>query len=163
MSGPTFQPPIHLDPNQDPAQQTAFINQNFLSLANALESNSFRIVSSGETSLASANFITASNSYGSGTGFAFPVTQTIPHKLNYIPFPLAVVDNGNNYIPLPYTFNGGNGTNYYVQFTVKAQTDINNLYIAIDAFGYNSPAFGGGGIPSPSLSIKYFLLQQSAN
>lgn len=46
MSGSSFQPPINLDPNQDPSQQTAFINQNFQQLANSL--NPY-IVSDGTT------------------------------------------------------------------------------------------------------------------
>ena len=36
MAGSSFQPPIHLDPNQEPGQQMAFINQNFQAVANSL-------------------------------------------------------------------------------------------------------------------------------
>jgi hypothetical protein len=43
---PSSQPPTNLDPNQDHAQQLAFINQNFQSLANALNP---LIVSDGTT------------------------------------------------------------------------------------------------------------------
>lgn len=36
MPASNFQPPIHIDPTQDSAQQVSFINQNFQSLASAL-------------------------------------------------------------------------------------------------------------------------------
>jgi hypothetical protein len=51
MSGTTFQPPINIDPSQDAAQQVAFINQNFQSIASALQSNSFRILEQGEATI----------------------------------------------------------------------------------------------------------------
>lgn len=41
MAGSSFQPPINLDPTQEPTQQIAFINQNFQNLASSL--NPFQI------------------------------------------------------------------------------------------------------------------------
>lgn len=141
----TFQPPIHLDPNQDSGQQTAFINQNFQTLAAALESNSFRIVLPGLTSIQATGNTT--------------VIYTIPHNLGYIPIPfcfLSASDNGI-YYPLPmWTSLSRDDINHQVKFQtwIDANTDIENLYIEF----FNSLAATQG-----PFNVQYYLLQQTAS
>lgn len=97
MAASTFQPPIHLDPNQDPSQQSAFINENFQTITSTLETNSFRIVQEAQVS-------------SSNSGNTISV-KTIPHNLGFAPIPFVyltgqtrtlgslVITNAN--IPLP--------------------------------------------------------------
>lgn len=90
MSGTTFQPPINIDPTQDPSQQVAFINQNFQSLANALQSNSFRIIDRGQAVIGQS----------SHTGGSITTISTLaPFSTTYSFFPIVlgfVVSNTGN-------------------------------------------------------------------
>lgn len=157
MSGSTFQPPIHLDPNQDPAQQTAFINQNFQTIASTLESNSFRIVTGGLTSVSSD---------GSATNWT-----TVAHNLGFAPVVFAyltgvnlsgITSNGN--IPLPTwagasvdtlkstALNGGVAKPVFIMSSwIEAVADATNFYVVL----YNAT-----GASISALPVQYYLVQQ---
>lgn len=141
MTGSTFQPPTHLDPNQDSSQQVAFINQNFQSLAATLETNSFRIVNKDTVGVPIVN----------GT-----IQQTtITHNLGYIPVILAFLALGtNNWAPLPYT-----------PFASGATNISSNLSIAI--FNITSTTFQiwtmAGNPGNNTFNITYYILQETVN
>lgn len=138
-------PPIQLDPSMDTGHQLAFINQNFNNIANVIQQNSFVILKSGTFSiLAPAN----NNN-----------TTTVPHNLGFLPIPLCFLSTANNtvYYPLPqWTSASRDDVNSVVKFStwIDCNVDSTNLYIDfINALpGANGP-----------FTIKYFLLQQTAN
>lgn len=164
MAGSTFQPPIHLDPNQDPGQQTAFINQNFQSLAAALETNSFRIVSEGTLTIPSY----------SPTFFVFKTytnqsfSTTVTHNLGFVPAVLAyVTDNaGTLYELMPYVnvnAGGGNSVSGGGLSIVNADVVVTStsIYATSSMTCYGDYNFSG--IVQSATTIKYYLLQQTGN
>lgn len=163
MAGSTFQPPIHLDPSQDNNQQTSFINQNFQTIASTLETNSFRIVTQGITSLTTS---------GAGTSI-----KTIPHNLGFSPIPFVyltgqtrtsgslTITNAN----IPFPTWGFNFTSDTILATATSSgiarplagfqayfdcvADTTNLYV----FLINSTASSG------TFNIQYYLVQQPSS
>lgn len=164
MSGSTFQPPIHLDPTQGADQQTAFINQNFQTLASALETNSFRIVVGPITT----GITTSGNSVD---------TVTIAHGLGYAPIPFGfmndvtitgpsgiITNNGNLPLPTWVSLTGdtikSTATNSGValpiiafKIYVQIVSDATNVYILL------INATGSGGT---TYNVTYYLTQQPA-
>lgn len=154
MAGSTFQPPIHLDTTQGAPQQTAFINQNFQTIASTLETNSFRIVDRGTVGVA---------------GNASTTTwSTIPHNLGFVPVPFVflnditrtigstVVTTDAN-IPFPtWTSLTPDNVNHVINFGtyLDCVVDETNLYIFI----FNSTSSTVG-----PLQISYYLCQQPTN
>lgn len=161
--GSTFQPPIHIDPTQDPSAQVSFINQNFQTIASTLETNSFRIVSSGEAGISSNGATVTWNS--------------VPHNLGFAPIPFAfltgvtvtagasVISSDAN-IPIPtYTnatfdtvkasaMNSGNALPIVAFNTyIEVFCDTTNLYIVL----YNAT-----GSTVANHNIQYYLVQQPA-
>lgn len=151
MAGSTFQPPIHLDPTQDSGQQTAFINQNFQSLAAALETNSLRIVLEGDNTMPSVIATAAAANWGHNTS-----AKAVPHNLGYIPIVIAALNLGTySFIPitrmvLPSPNTPGWESNYIA-------ADETNLYLNVDVTTFGANLSAGGA------SVKYYLIQQSAN
>lgn len=109
--------------------------------------NVFKIVSTGTTSLTMTD-----GTSGSTT------TVTIPHGLGYIPVVLAFFSDGGVYRPIPNwsVVLSFDTTNDFVKFTawVDMTVDATNLKF----IGYNTSAG-----ESPAYSIKYYLLQETAN
>lgn len=153
MDGSTFQPPIHLDPNQDPSQQAAFINQNFQNLAATLESNSFRVVSTinSEFILPAVPGVTNGWSYGNQT-------VTIPHGLNITPLPFGAFFDGSTYTQLPDTKLNfvSPSSPYWEQWRVRV--DATNVYLDTFVTAFNLTVTGPSTYPAVIL-----LLQQVAN
>lgn len=148
----TFQPPIHLDPNQDSSQQTSFINQNFQSLAAALESNSFRIVSEGNLTIPSFN---STSTTGNFTTKNSSVSYT--HNLGYTPFPLVSLQNGTQYSPIPFSNVVGIGTTAsWVTYLVGVDNAALTVTAQLTLFGSTSQSFSGQ-------LLKFYLLQITAN
>lgn len=151
MAGSTFQPPIHLDPNQDSGQQTAFINQNFQSLAAALEANSFRIVQKSNLT------IPASSS---------PITwTTVPHGLPFIPIVWGFLNNSNvsgittnGSLPLPTWLSVQ--VDNIATHQVKMQSWVQVLVDATNVYGMMLNGLGSSDGPA---TITYYLLQETAN
>lgn len=155
MAGSTFQPPIHLDPNQDPAQQVAFINQNFQSLASTLETNSFRVV---DTINGTFPAVTVAGNTG-GWALANNI-NTIPHNLGITPLPFGTFFDGTTYIQLPDTkLNGNSTTPYWEQWRVRV--DGTNVYLDHYITIFNQPT--GTNLTSPAVTAIILLLQQVAN
>lgn len=149
----TFQPPIHLDPTQDAAQQTAFINQNFQTLASALETNSFRIVKVGTISVVQGSVTGSAGIYESLFG------QTIvAHNLPFTPIVQAYLNFGGSYIQTPYTAVNNISSSSTAWTTYYISTDATNIY-----FQYQGAIFGGGTIAGATFTANYYLLQQPAN
>lgn len=162
-SGSTFQPPIHLDPSQNPSQQTAFINQNFQTIASILETNSFRIVKRGNTAISST---------GSTINWV-----TVPHNLGFAPVPFVFLNDisrtagttvitGSGNIAFPTwssltldtikssATNSGNALPIVAfQTFFDAVADETNLYI----FLYNAT-----GSSISAFNVGYYLIQQAA-
>lgn len=158
MDGPTFQPPIHLDPNQDAAQQTSFINQNFQNLASTLESNSFRVVLTGNVSISGL-----ADPYPSGT----ITTRTIPHNLQTVPAFLVYVANpdlsgtyygaaGITNLPTTYYNLGPGATGGKAYLYSQARIDSTNLYIDL----VNLLSAGITGLGGYTWAYTYYILQQ---
>lgn len=145
MAAPTFQAPINIDPAQDPAQQIAFINQNFQSLASTLETNSFRIILEGTTTIT----VPAASVSGDLEG------PLIPHSLNITPTVIANVttntllgSNGNT--PTPWTAFSSTGT---LEFIADFNSiDDTNIQFYVQWTGNNSEWVG-------VWTFKYFILQ----
>lgn len=84
MSGSTFQPPINLDPTQDAGQQTAFINQNFQSLAAGLQANSFRVIDQGTA-------VIGQSSHAGGSISTVTTVASFSATYSFIPILLAFI------------------------------------------------------------------------
>lgn len=158
----TFQPPIHLDPTQDAAQQTAFINQNFQSLAATLETNSFRIVGEGLASL-SVSSLSLSSVGAIGTSVS---TTIITHGLPFVPLAMVAVSDGsgNFFAPIPldkklYSSVRSNGQ---VGTLHSFSTNSTSLTISVQNYCELYTA-GTVSISSGAFTYQYYLLQQSAS
>lgn len=138
----TFQPPIVISAEQDPAQQAAFINQNFQSLASGLETNSFRIVSQGVVTIPASGAATAQ--------------IAVTHNLGFVPTALAAYDffaDGSDLRPLPF-------------LSVKSTDGTIALAVSIIKLDSTTIQFRttvpGSTVTSDTV-IYYYLLQQPAN
>lgn len=143
MSGPSFQPPVHLDPTQDPAQQTAFINQNFQTLATALETNGFRIVL-GPLTVPIPSSATATSQV------------TVTHNLQFVPTCVCAIDlfgDGTDVVPMPLiTVNSATGAVTFVAQVVQ----LTSTTVQFRVVNVGSTVAAGS-------NITYYLLQQPAN
>lgn len=97
------------------------------------------------------------------TGATYAVHQTfttINHGLSFVPHVIASILAGSTYTPLPaksvVVNNGGLGG--FIRWDVSAYSDLTNVTFQIDSFGANTTASTYG-----PLTIKYYLLQESAN
>lgn len=139
----TFQPPINIDPTQDASIQASFINQNFQSIASALETSSFRIVQTG---------VVKGPTISPG---ASPTTTQVAHNLGVVPAALVYLGSPgeeNQALPVVQLLSG-NVTNISINYYITYAVDASNLYI----FQYTSNSAGTLG-PFP---YTYFLLQQT--
>lgn len=157
MAGPSFQPPIHLDPSQDAAQQTSFINQNFLSLASTLETNSFRVVKGPLTMQVSSS--------GGLVNWT-----TVPHGLDFTPIVFGFINNANislittsgslilpSWTEINIDIIKGTATNSgnavpVVAFSTYAQ-------IIVDDINVYGVLFNAKGVPVAPLTLTYYLFQ----
>jgi len=96
---------------------------------------------------------------GAGNFDQDTATTSAAHGLSYVPAILAFVQNTSEYVPVPYTFYTGTGTTGQ-WVTVSARVDATNVYLVVD-----SVIAGGSGIsyPAGTFSLKYYLLQETAN
>lgn len=148
---------IHLLPNTPNDQQTQLINDNFTTLNNIVGAHAFKIALSG-TYVTTQSYATTNPGAGKFGTDSFLVT-TIAHGLGYVPAILAYLNNGGQYNPLPYTFYqtaGAGAQGYWSTFSTYA--DATNLYITL-----TSQSYGGTTTFLSGFSIKYFLLQETAN
>lgn len=149
--GSSFQPPIHLDPTQDANQQTAFVNQNFQTLASALETNSFRIVESGQTTLPASSAPVSLTTVTHGLGFAptpfgFLTNQTFS-------IGTTVISTDAN-IPLPTeTSTLVDGVDVKFLTYIRMFSDDQNLYFVL----YNSTGSSTG-----PYNVLWYLTQIQA-
>lgn len=132
-------PPIQLDPSQDQGHQLAFINQNFLSLSNFIQSNSFPIASRGTTT------ITAS----AGSG----VAGTITHNLGIVPIVLATVVTPfqPQSVPFPYLVNPSSATTFVIGNIIAIDTSVVTFNISL---GASATGYAGNWL------ISYYLISQ---
>lgn len=151
----TFQPPINLDPNQDSAQQIAFINQNFQNLASTLESNSFRIV---QNTTHNTNAFTISAS--SNTYFSDSNVTTIPHGLNFAPLAFGAEQLGSGFFMSPSTQVSTSNTGFTVT-TINLSTDTTNIYITVLVYGFTPITLTNS--PVSSVPVTYILVQIAAS
>jgi len=132
------------------------INSNLIFNSNQ---NIFKIVSSGNSTTNS--YTVSGGSAGVWTNY-LGSPLTINHGLGYIPSVIAYINYSNQYVLLPTTFQsivGNSGTG--AQFNrISVNVDSNNLYILDTTLvnGVITTPYTAGG-----LSIKYYLLQESAN
>jgi len=158
MSGSTFQPPIHLDPTQDNSQQVAFINQNFQTLASALETNSFRIIDDPIISLTTLNF----SKTGPGI-FLQTALTTFSHGLSFTPQIIPYVQNGTLDRPLPARVisNSTVAGTFFAYVDIRGYVDSTNVTIyaeqIIDIRDASTQSLTG-----TLYNIKCLLLQQTA-
>lgn len=152
MAGSTFQPPIHLDPSQDDSQRVAFINNNFQSLASALETNSFRVVISGTITINQVTITATAGTYGSVNVSVASFT----HNLGYRPAFIAFFENTNGVrTGIPYTLNDVSGSNVTWQSYNAAVTNT-LFFINLRGLAYNNS------FNTLSGAVKFFLLQEPA-
>lgn len=158
MAGSTFQPPIHLDPTQDEAQQVAFINQNFQSLAAVLQTNSLKITDQGKAIIPSTSHVTGSISSNDATVTLTQIYTSLPIVLSFIVGGFSSVDTIGTFwgtgafVPLSF---GGTPivfTEGYVpkQIVSTSQIIFREQYI-------NST---GSTNSNPTFTIQYFVIPQ---
>lgn len=154
MSGSTFQPPILISPEQDNPQQTAFINQNFLSLASELEANSIRVVQSGNFTINAVTITASAGTYGAVNTTVGGVT----HNLGYVPAWIAFMEQAPGVrTALPYTLNDTAGGNVTWQSYNPAATTT-RFFINLRGLAYNNSYTTLVGS-----SITYYLIQLPAD
>lgn len=126
--------------------------------------DTFKIVATGTLNLPSQSFTTTSNTYGTG-GLSWPLSVSAPHNLTFIPTVLGFYNNGGIYTPLQFIYMAAvsSSPSYFAQFTINVATDDVNVYASATAFGYNVAAASGGTVTFSGASIKYYLLQETAN
>lgn len=137
-------PPIQLDPSMDKGHELTFINQNFQNIANVIQQNSFVIAKSGTVTLTKgANILSANTS--------------VTHNLGITPMCIAAIDYGGGaFYSLPAVFID-DATGAVVEL-VNTITDPTYA-----TFVVKSPS-GGTIYPlAQAFTIKYYLLQQTAN
>lgn len=142
----TFQPPINLNPDQDSSQQTAFINQNFQSLASALETNSFRVVKQGSIS------IDGGTAHSTTGNFAFVQSASIPqpHGLDFVPVVIGYLGGAI----LPSSTFSSPATNQAAWLSYFLEADSVNV-----TFTGQGMAFNGATVVIFNLTATYFVLQ----
>ncbi len=126
----------------EPAQNAAFLHKD----------SSLKIVGSGTITTTGIDLANP------GAGVYASVTQTdfIQHSLGYRPLVMAFIDNSVTSLPLPFTSMSGTGS-VASWNSVRLAVDEHNLLViesvtVLGAIGY-----------SPPQTIKYFLLENSAN
>ncbi len=145
-------PPIQLDPSMDNGHQLAFINQNFQSIANVLQQNSFVIVQSGTTTIPAITVgAPGAGQYGSGSQGV-----TINHNLGFVPIVMASVLYGSTYVTIPYTTTSNTATTA-IWYNFWSSVDSTQVSFVANVLSYNSAA------SNASLPVKYYLLRQTAN
>lgn len=85
---------------------------------------------------------------------------SIPHGLSYIPAIIGYVVYNDEYYPMPYTSQDAAGGTSVVMQNIKISVDATNVIISHSAMALNFPGGVAFGIPT---SIKYYLLQETAN
>lgn len=84
--------------------------------------------------------------------------DTIVHNLGFIPAVLCFVDFGGQYTLMPATFTQVGSTAAIYWEHVFANVDATNLYLGSQTYSFGAASATGG-----SYSIKYYLLQETAN
>lgn len=135
----------------DRGHELAFINQNFNNIASVIGQNSFVIVQVGTINTPAYSVALVANQYTTAHA-----SSVVAHNLGYVPVILAFISIGGYYIQVPYTSIGGVGTtaNWTV---ITASVDSTNVVIDVNAMQFN------GSVTGSIYSIKYYLLQQTAN
>lgn len=112
----------------------------------------FKIVQTGTIVLSQGAFTGTAGTYQEFFGSASQL-----HGLSYTPIVLSVLNLGGVYVPMPYTTlnNTGAGPSWV---TYSANTDPTSIN-----FNYVGLTFGAVTVASSTLSLKYYLLQESAN
>lgn len=154
MAGSTFQPPIIISAEQDDAQQAAFINQNFQSLATGLESNALRIVDRGTLSIPSSNI----PSGGAGNYNSVNVNiASYTHNLGYIPAVLAYFEQSNGVrAPLPFISFDASSTSTASWYRLSANATTTTFLVALRGMTF------GTSINTLAGNLRFYLLQEPA-
>lgn len=150
-------PPIQIDPSMDKGHQLAFINQNFQSIANVLQSNSFKIVATGTVAAPAA--VTVAD--GTNT-FAGGATTTVAHGLSFTPLVMAFVAvSSTQYSLMPYsqTVSANDPGGGIISTFYRVTTNSTNVEVFHYVVSY-SPGIGAG--TYSGANIKYYLLQETA-
>lgn len=80
---------------------------------------------------------------------------TIPHGLGYVPVPMAMVDQGGFFVPLPtFPVFGFSAGTFTISVFSRCYSDIDNIYI--------ETTNGAAGSQS-AYAFKYFLMRSKAN
>lgn len=146
-------PPIQLDPSMDNGHQLAFINQNFQSIANVLQQNSFVIVSVVNTTMTAPS--TPDGGVGVWSGnFA---RTTIAHNLPSTPVIIAYLNQGSQYYPMMWQLLSTPGGGSIAMANFVASVDATNVYLDCTVSSLHTTFTGG------TYNVRYYLLQQTAN
>lgn len=118
------------------------------------DQNVFKIVASGTLVIAEYTATTGASQYASNSA-----SQTVAHGLGYAPAVLAFVQIGPTYVSTPYTFTAGVGTGQFALSTIAVAVDTTNVEATSTTLAFNKT----GGHTVSSVTIKYYLLQETAN
>lgn len=115
--------------------------------------NVFKIVGTGEAHIEAYS----ANTGGANYGFFQSPTVTITHNLGFTPAIIAYVNNGGNYILLPWTFPNGTSSTSFALTEVRVGTTSSTATFLSTTLALNRADTITG------FSIKYYLLQETAN
>ena len=114
--------------------------------------NVFKIVKSGTATIPAISLTTPANQYN-GT----QQSATVAHGLGYAPLVTAYYAISGGYAPFPDNQYSGYASNAFTLRGFTYYVDSTNLYLYENLFAYNqSSSF-------PSVSVKYYLLQETAS
>ena len=120
----------------------------------------FKIVKTGTLFLPHCSYTqTGTNQWLSGFN-----SSQVAHNLGFTPIIIAVTATSyGQYFPIPYTSGGVGSFNNVSWESVSVSTDGTNVYAQVDATGFSGTLAGTFTFSSNDYTIKYYLLQETAN
>jgi hypothetical protein len=151
-----FDPPVQINPDVPDAQKWSFVNQNFLTLGNAVNStiqnDVFKIVTKGVATIPGVTITLAAGTYGHVSS-----SVAVAHGQGHVPAIIAFESTGGAYQAMPiYGWDQGNTTGY-LNRGVTWSADTTNINFFLDIDGYNrSNSFS-------AVQVTYYILQETAS
>lgn len=116
------------------------------------DQNVFKIVASGYMTIPAYSVSSTAGNFTTNFG-----SVVVDHNLGFAPAILAYYFDGSEYFPVPFSNPGGSGVNAN-WLSVNAYTTPTQV-----AGSSQTTVYGARTINNPSLLIKYYLLQETAN
>ena len=119
------------------------------------DQNVFKIVDSG--TIITTQFTTTNPGAGSFKAES-SIVGTYTHNLGYVPVVIAFMGDSSSYSMLPFTDYTNSGGSQAWWWTMSVQANTTTIQVTVDVMSY-----GAGIAIASDYSIKFYLLQETAN